>query len=569
MAYFVELREREPVSQWSEFTVIAQDPSVRVGRRVLTASVQVPAEVLLAGPRGARFHVVDFDASAGVLSTPAVLPLPDGFKGASNSVLMASSMFRAQNVYAVAARTLAAFERALGRRLGWAFRGHQLYLVPRAFPELNAYYSPEDGAILFGYLPVQGGEVLACLSHDVVAHETTHAVLDGLRPRFAEPGLPDQEAFHEGLADVVALLSVFSVQRVVERLLGPADADGRIERSRVNEKALRGSALFGLAEEIGHAAGGERGSGIRRSVNLVVNKEVSGAWRGKREFVEPHRRGEVVVAAVMVTLLEMWSGRLVPLLITDRVDRARVAEEGAKAATHLLGMMVRGIDYMPPVELEFEDVLDAVLKADEVVAPDDDKHGYRPSLERSFAAFDIRRPAGRIVDLTLTQGPVYERMNFVALRSDTDEVFRFIWENAAVFGISRDYRLHVESVEPSVRVGPDGLVVTEVVATYVQSLELTAAELRARAGRLPRNVKDSTQLQLWGGGVLVFDQFGRAKYQQTKPLDDWARQARRLTYLARQGLADTRGRYGFTLSTPRGQRFAALHVSNARAGEDW
>jgi hypothetical protein len=160
-------------------------------------------------------------------------------------------------------------------------------------------------------------------------------------------------------------------------------------------------------------------------------------------------------------------------------------------------------------------------------------------------------------------------MNFAALRSDPDEVFRFIWENADVFSISRDYRLHVESVEPSVRVGPDGLVVAEVVATYVQSLELTAAELRAHKARLPPRLKDPTRLQLWGGGAFVFDQFGRAKYHQSKPLDDWARQARRLDYLVGQGLVDSRGRYGFTLSTPKGQRFAALHVANARAGEDW
>jgi len=38
-------------------------------------------------------------------------------------------------------RTLAAFESALGRRLPWAFGGHQLYLVPHAFSEANATMS--------------------------------------------------------------------------------------------------------------------------------------------------------------------------------------------------------------------------------------------------------------------------------------------------------------------------------------------------------------------------------------------------------------------------------------------
>jgi hypothetical protein len=564
VAFFQVVQEQAPVSQWTQLTIIAQDPSIKIGREILTARVAVPAEELLPGPRGARFHVVDYDASQRVLTQPAVIGPEDRFVNAPDRVLLSDPDFRAQNVYAIAARTLAAFEQSLGRRLGWAFHGHQLYLVPRAFPELNAYYSPEDAAILFGYLPTSGGELRTALSHDVIAHETTHAVLDGLRPRFAEPGLPDQPAFHEALGDIVALLSVFSTQEVVERLLGPADDDGRIDRRRLTARTLRRTALFGLAEELSRSAG-ERGSGLRRSIDL----EPSGAWRAQRQFVEPHRRGEVVVASVMETLLRMWTGRLRPILVARRVDRARVAEEGTKAASHLLGMILRGIDYMPPIELEFEDVVDSVLKADEVVAPDDDKHEYRTALEESFAAFDVRRPEGGIIDLTRTPGPVYERMNFAALRSDEDEVFRFIWENAEVFGISRDYRLRVESVQPSVRVGPDGLMVGEVVASYIQSLELSAAELRACGVELPRGLRPEAQLQIWGGGVLVFDQFGRAKYHQTKPLPDWSRQQRRLEYLVGQGLADAHGRYGFTLSTPRGQRFAQLHVSNERAGEDW
>ena len=44
-------------------TIIAQDPSVKVGGKILTAEVQVPAEELMEGPRGFRVNVIDYDAS--------------------------------------------------------------------------------------------------------------------------------------------------------------------------------------------------------------------------------------------------------------------------------------------------------------------------------------------------------------------------------------------------------------------------------------------------------------------------------------------------------------------------
>ncbi len=553
-----------PVAQQGTVRIVAQDPSVRGDSGVLTERIRIPAEHLDPGPRGARFYVVDYDSASGALEEPSSIGLDDAdaFAEAADSTLLSDPAFRAQNVYAIAASTLAASEAALGRRLAWGFGGHQLYLVPHAFPEANAFYSPEDGAIYFGYVPGGRGEVQTALSHDIVAHETMHAILDGLRPRFAEPGLPDQPAFHEALADCVALLSVFSLEAVVGHLLGPARRDGKLPASRLGEETLGKTALFVLAEQLGLE--GARGSGLRRSIEL----ERSPGWRQRREFEEPHRRGEVVVAAVMGTLLAMWSERLVAITGANGADRGRVVEEGAKAAGHLLKMLLRGVDYMPPLEFEFEDVLDAVLTADEVVAPDDE-HRYRDMLEAQFGTFGIERPSGRFVDVARGPAPVYERMNFAVLRSDCDEVERFLWENAEVFEIDRKWQTKVQFVRPSVRFGPDGLIVSEVVADYVQRLQLKAAEAEAMGVALPAGIAAETPLELWGGGVVVFDQFGRAKLHQRKPLEDWARQSRRLAYLASHGLRDSRGRFGFAISTPRGQRFAALHVGNRRAGEDW
>ena len=167
------------------------------------------------------------------------------------------------------------------------------------------------------------------------------------------------------------------------------------------------------------------------------------------------------------------------------VDRERAAEEGAKAAAHLLTMVIRSLDYAPAVELEFEDVLDAVLVADEVSRPTT-QHDYRGALRDSFARYGIDQPEpGASVDLAQMAVPFrYDQINATALRSSKQEAYRFIWQNLAALELKPDWHLQVESLRPALRVGPDGLVVQEVVCDYVQMLELTAGQARELAAEL-------------------------------------------------------------------------------------
>src|SRR5262245_2880027 len=162
-------------------TIFAQDPSLRdrLGR-IVTADIEIPNEQLSAGPRGYRVQVVDYDSTSnrmyaaldaaryGSIDEPR-----DPFAGVDGKRLLADPRFHAQNVYAIAMRTLSQFERALGRRISWSFGGHQIKIAPHAFAEPNAFYSPESEALLFGYFDVlKGRRVFNCLSHDIVAHET-------------------------------------------------------------------------------------------------------------------------------------------------------------------------------------------------------------------------------------------------------------------------------------------------------------------------------------------------------------------------------------------------------------
>jgi hypothetical protein len=68
----------------------------------------------------------------------------------------------------------------------------RLRIYPHALREENAYYSRNHMALLFGYFNAQGSDVgttlpgarvFCAVSHDIITHETTHALLDGLHLR--------------------------------------------------------------------------------------------------------------------------------------------------------------------------------------------------------------------------------------------------------------------------------------------------------------------------------------------------------------------------------------------------
>lgn len=573
-------------------TIIAQDPLTKAygSTKTLRATVPVPTDVLAAGPRTHRFHVVDYNVSKNVAGNAVDFRPPtngdwrrnwifeDRFTKAADGRLLKDHGFYAQNVYAVASRVLATFESALGRRLPWSFDSHHLYLVPDAFEGANAYYSADNHGIAFGYFSDSDGRVIhACLSHDVIAHETTHAVLDGIRSRFMAPGLPDQLGFHEGFADIIALLSVFSMPDVVRQCLHNVGVKGGM---RPTLPTLKDSQLFGLAEHFGGGLADGHGATIRESVRRTVPAN----WRedDDGEFFEPHNRGEIIVSAVLKTLLDIWQKRIRKLDANPGFEL--IVDEGVKAAEHLLSIVIRALDYCTPVEFEFDDFLDAILNSDTLFAPDDSKHGYRASLTAQFNAVHVSQPEGRTLPL-YKDPPVYNTINFGEFLIHSDEVYRFIWENADRLEIdAEDYYTRVTDVQPSIRVGPDGFVIHETIACYVQALEGRLGDLathsrrhthRKRIGgrgsrdslRIPEGMTKDSAVQLSGGGVLIFDQFGRPKLHQRKDLCDWTRQNVRLTRLARGGVTDAQGRYGFSDAAWRSSyRF---HEPGRRPRREW
>ncbi|MGA9770360.1 MAG: hypothetical protein WBV94_15080 [Blastocatellia bacterium] len=561
-------RDYMPQPRTRKMTIIAQDPSVMVndGRtsRILTAQVDVPAENLAPGPSGHRVQLIDFDSSTGTLYKPAKIADVDPYINAKDSKLLSDPNFHAQNVYAIVMRTLARFEFALGRRISWGFYGHQIKVAPHAFADANAFYSENDQALMFGYFQGKKNMVFSCLSHDVIAHETTHALVDGLRERYTDPSSPEQAAFHEGFSDVVALLSIFSVPDVVEtvidkRMEARKTKDSRlIKPSSLTAKELRKSALFGLAAEMGQELSGIRGNPLRRSAELTPSK----TYINLPEYLEPHKRGEILVAAMMNAFIEVWVNRLKGLgkVSPEGLDRRRVVEEGSGIADYLLTMVIRALDYSPPVDLQFCDFLSALLTADRAIRPDDSKYNFRKILLKSFESYGL--PPTSTGDGS-EQGvweppkfePVYDRTHFESMQRDPDEVFRFIWENRKSLGLYEDAYSRVLSVRPCLRIGPDGFALRETVAEYIQMIKLAPSELKSLGVKAPVGMPPETEVTLYGGGALIFDEYGRLRFHIYNRILNAERQTKRLEFLWKFGY--------FSPGRSQLSRFSSLHRRRA------
>jgi hypothetical protein len=363
-------------------------------------------DALAPGPVGEYLEVIDHDPSSECFYPPVDLndPLLLAQDGLSPSE--GNPQFHQQMVYGVAMTTIANFQRALGRRVFWSDRSRteggggefleRLRIYPHALRQANAFYSPTRRALLFGYFPADpldastqfpGGTVFTCLSHDIVAHETTHALLDGLHRRFIEPTHPDVLAFHEAFADIVSLFQHFSFPEVVRH---------QIARKRGD---LASQSLLGeLAQQFGRATG--RRGALRDALGGYDEK---GEWRPKNPnpqdyetVVEPHDRGAILVGAVFDAFISIYRGRVADLfrlatggtgvlplgaIHPDLVQR--LSDEASKSAQHVLNMCVRALDYCPPVDLTFGEYLRAIITADLDLVPDDDRN-YRIAFIEAF-----------------------------------------------------------------------------------------------------------------------------------------------------------------------------------------
>jgi hypothetical protein len=544
-----EAKPGDPI--YRQLKIYALDPGAS-RRDGAIAVVNVPYEKLMPGPRGRLLRVEDS-------VTKGVLDLDEHRNLLSQGLTPSPSnpLFRNQMVYAVCSTTYAAFRHALGRDIAWGFTPRspdgsddQLILRPTVERQRNAYYNHSTGEIFFGiftadrkvYGPgnLPHGEVSSCLSHDVVVHEMTHAILDGLRSEFMRPSNPDVPAFHEAFADLVAIFQRFTYKDVVRQA---------IRNSRGNVRSAK--LLTDIALQFGQTTG----------LTGALRSAVAGTERRYGDSNEAHERAEVLVAAVfeafatvygqktrwIVKLATGGSGELPPGDINDALVEA-LTDRACKLASQFLSVCIRAIDYCPPVDITFGEYLRAVITADIDLVPDDDWQ-YREAWIEAFNKYEIYpadvanlsedalrwnasgvelpiEPELRFDRIQYSRDPSHVPETAEGERTLIEEVRRQITdqaravgalvgdpEYAAAFGLCTEREMEgdaidlpvIHSVRSARRAGPDGQLVFDLVAEVTQR-----RGVRTHAG-IPG-------FDFYGGATVILDPWGKVRYVIRKSL---------------------------------------------------
>lgn len=520
-----------------------------------------PPQRLLPGPVGKYLAVIDYDATNDTYYQPVDLNDPLVMMRGGLDPSESDPRFHQQMVYAVASETIRRFEFALGRKARWGFRGGRkddphygkLRMFPHAMQEANAYYDRDLRAIVFGYFSASsddpgtnlpGQTVFTCLSHDIIAHETTHALIDGQREFFYEATGPDTAAFHEGFADICALFQHFSYKEALVEMI--QRTGGLIYRERVGpnvtpngraviqEELAIANPLVALAQQFGEAMG--RRAALRQALGTPPNSDAL------KKLFEPHERGAILVAAIFDAFFSVYLRRTRDLMVIAQGAGAvttpghlsselanRLAGEAAKTAQHFSNICIRALDYCPPVDILFGDFLRAMITADYHLVPID-KYGYRAALIEAFRSRGIY-PEGvaSLAEEALLwcppdvmkgiEDPVRcEGLQFNIPKPTTPQqqaanartLNRFGKKNALAVGLNEKQKIQPFSFHAVHRVAPDGQLKVEILAELMQQMEVD----------LDPKDPDAGWFVFRGGTTLVLKEDGTVRYAIQKNLGE-------------------------------------------------
>jgi len=461
-----DLQTRPSLAAWREnvrVNVYPQDPFV--DQPVLRS---MPVQELREGVVNDRFRIRD---SRGIVAQPDTRgdyifhPEQDEFDQI-NALYYATLALRMCENYA-------------GRPLPWSFGAGQILIDPCVGTTVaNAYYNETDRVLGFFTFKLNGEEIHASQSSDIVTHEVGHAILDGMRDLLNVSFSFGPEAFHEAFCDMVAILVALHDNGLIERVLADTENDLKTE-----------SFLSYLAEALGkhHNAKDPRTANVfylRNALNNLLTEpfdllpylpknRVTGLGR------EAHSFSRVYTGAlynILVAIYEQHKKQKWAPAVALGMARDIVGE-----------LLVRSVELGPVAESSFEDFAWAMIMADRIFM----QGKYEKILSKEFRARRILTPKKiAAFEAKFAKPPDLMLPEFV---NDTQSAEKFLEANRGALGLPDRVTF---SAQGGYRDRYDNRFLTY---RTVRPVKLDGAEFLKYAGQT---------VPLYGGITMMFDASG-------------------------------------------------------------
>ena len=312
-------------------------------------------------------------------------------------------------------------------------------------------------------------------------------MLDGLKPGYNEVCSPETAGFHEYFGDAIAMLASLKDREIAK--LVTAGAPPRLSAKNV---------VSAIASEFGAAIHG-----------LAKQDYLRGAWnkrkmRELRGTYEEHDWSEILTGVYYDMLQYLYVRNLKDLSGQSdgrKRDQQQAIRALFRAANQTANVMLRAIDYCPPVDLRYDEYARALLRADEVAYPDDG-YGIRDELKRIFRQRGLQPPQ----EDPRARGEILYALRKAkeidSITATPADAYRFLDEFRHLFQIPFEANLSIVSVYRTKKRARSGYwSPKERVIEFMWSEDV---ELKGRSfGQLA-----GTLLPLHCGGTLVFDANG-------------------------------------------------------------
>lgn len=404
------------------------------------------------------------------------------------------------NVWASVQHALEFYENpfALGRPIPWGFEGNRLIVVPHAGFGENAFYDRRSKSIQFYYFGNEDHPKYTCLSHDIIVHETGHAILDGIRPLYHQVTSLQTAAFHEFIGDLTAILLVLFNHDMRHRVL--LNSSG----------LLKAEVISDLAKEFGEVISDH--PYLRSAMQSETMETVKNSH-------DPHSISQVLTGA-------MWN--IFRKMAANYREKANSSSRKALywAADRLRQLALQPLDLCPPCDIQFIDYARAVVRNYMIWDPVDE-NGFLPIILQEFHDRKIC-PCGKYQprmdlpdkclfnDKKSLHGNELIYHNIQSVASSRTAAYHFINDNRKILCIPMHQDVQIVDLYANDKLGMAAeRLPREIVLEYAWTEQLHLDQTTVKSYDFgPLNGKS---VPVTCGGTLVFDDRGNLLSWFSKP----------------------------------------------------